>query len=549
MAKDKQSHYIQTQRDLTFYYEIVGILSIIIPILGFARLGSIGFYVMLIFKIIFGDWYFLFLLTILLYGLRCLIYHKPLDLKRMRVIGIVLILLGIMILSHFPMHKYIVSFDVDNEGGYFRKTIGLYLDYFKNYYDGMVVGGGIIGACFFYLFYSLLSTVGTTLMIIVFIFVGMVFITEKTINEFLSIIFRRFIWVYKFVKKKFSSFKYDIKVPQEKLTRRRIKLSYLKEPERIKYEYVEMKNADEFKEKLKIILNKMNIFFGDVLITVGYNVTTFLIESSSFIDMSVLNSQIKEITTQKFLIKKDVKTKKTIIELNNTYESVVEIKTVLELQSNYENDYSIPLGLTSLKILKEINLNSNSNLLIEDNENYSEGFIFALITLLHIKNKVRDFKIHIYDKNFYIKRLIKSFDINSLVEIANNTLNKLNEFNALNIDSYNEKVNKEYLKHNIFILKDDIILNKEYVDKIVFLLQISSKIGFHIVFITKNKNLMDIIYDNYFEYQLFFKDSVNLDVSKNLNGNECFLTYKGEIDRMTPVSISKEDINEFKSCF
>ena len=50
----------------------------------------------------------------------------------MRVIGIVLILLGIMILSHFPMHKYLVSFDTENTGGYFRKTLGLYLDYFKS---------------------------------------------------------------------------------------------------------------------------------------------------------------------------------------------------------------------------------------------------------------------------------------------------------------------------------------------------------------------------------------------------------------------------------
>ena len=105
MAKDKYSHYEKEQKDLTFYYEIVGILCIVISILGFARLGNIGFYVMLIFKITFGDWYFLFLLTLLGYGLRCLIYHKAMDLKRMRVIGIVLILLGIMILSHFPMHR------------------------------------------------------------------------------------------------------------------------------------------------------------------------------------------------------------------------------------------------------------------------------------------------------------------------------------------------------------------------------------------------------------------------------------------------------------
>ena len=122
---------------------------------------------------------------------------------------------------------------------------------------GMVVGGGIIGTCFFYMFYSLLSSIGTTLMIIVFIFVGMVFVTEKTINEFLSIIFRRFIWLYKIIQKKLSSFKYEIKVTPEKISRRRIKLSSLKEPELIKYESMELMNANSFKDKLKTILNKI----------------------------------------------------------------------------------------------------------------------------------------------------------------------------------------------------------------------------------------------------------------------------------------------------
>ena len=71
MAKEKQLKFDKEIKDLTFYYEIVGIVSIVVPILAFARLGLIGFYVMLIFKIIFGDWYFLFLLAIFVYGLRC----------------------------------------------------------------------------------------------------------------------------------------------------------------------------------------------------------------------------------------------------------------------------------------------------------------------------------------------------------------------------------------------------------------------------------------------------------------------------------------------
>lgn len=549
MAKEKQSHYIQTQRDMTFYYEIVGIIAIVIPILGFARLGSIGFYVMLIFKIIFGDWYFLFLLTILLYGFRCLIYHKPMDFKRMRVIGVVLILLGIMILSHFPMHKYIVSFDVDQEGGYFGKTIGLYLDYFKNYYEGMVVGGGIIGTCFFYLFYSLLSTVGTTLMIIVFIFVGTVFVTEKTINEFVMIIIRKVNSVYKFIKKKFSSFKYEIKVTPERTSRRRIKLASLKEPELIKYESVELVNANAFKEKLKSVLNKMNIFFGDILITVGYNVTTLMIESSSYIDLGQLNSNIKSFSENRFILKKDVRSKKTIVEIENTYQSRVEIKTLLGLQTDYEDDYHIPIGLTSLKLLKEIDFNVNSNLLIEDANNNAVTFIYALITIFYIKNKVKDFKISVFNPDFYIKRLTKKLDINALVNEANEILNKINLENVFNIEEYNEKNNKERLKHQLLIFSDDVLINKDIVDKMVFLLQVAPKIGFHIVFITKDKSLLDIIYDNYFSVQLYFKDSPNLEVSKYLTINECFLTCRSEIERMTPVSFSEEEVNGFKNYY
>ena len=117
MAKEKHLKFEQESKDLTFYYEIVGILSLIIPVLAFARLGLVGFYIMLVFKILFGDWYFLFLLAIFCYGLRCLIYHKPMNFKALRIIGIFLILLGVMMLSHFPMHKYIASFDLEESGG------------------------------------------------------------------------------------------------------------------------------------------------------------------------------------------------------------------------------------------------------------------------------------------------------------------------------------------------------------------------------------------------------------------------------------------------
>ena len=279
MAKEKQLKFEKEVKDLTFYYEIIGIISLIIPVLAFARLGVIGFYIMLIFKITFGDWYFLFLLSIFVYGLRCLLYHKPMNFKALRVIGIFLVLLGIMMLSHFPMHKYIVSFDTENTGGYLRKTIGLYLDYFKNYYDGMVVGGGILGSIFFYLFYSLFSSVGTIFMILIFVFVGVVFFTEKTIKDFLGIFGKWGSKIFKFIKRKFISFKYDIVIPKTKQKKKSININELKESIGIKFEGLEQTKAKELKDKISSILNSMNIFYNEINFTVGYNVTTFVIDS------------------------------------------------------------------------------------------------------------------------------------------------------------------------------------------------------------------------------------------------------------------------------
>ena len=53
-------------------------------------------------------------------------------------------------------------------------------------------------------------------------------------------------------------------------------------------------------------------------------------------------------------------------------------------------------------------------------------------------------------------------------------------------------------------------------------------------------------YENYFDFQLHFKNSKSIEVSKQITPLECFLTYKGEIERITPVSLSNKEFEEFK---
>ena len=540
MAKEKQLKFEREVKDLTFYYEIIGIISLIIPVLAFARLGVIGFYAMLIFKIIFGDWYFLFLLAIFVYGLRCLLYHKPMNFKALRVIGIFLVLLGIMMLSHFPMHKYIVSFDTEGTGGYFRKTLGLYLDYFKNYYDGMVVGGGILGSTFFYLFYSLFSSVGTILMILIFVFVGVVFFTEKTIKDFLGIFGKWGVKSFKFIKRKFVSFKYDIVIPKKTTKKKSIHINELKESIGIKFEGLEQSKAKDLKERIGSILNSMNIFYNEISFIVGYNVTTFTIDSLQYIDMAKLNSSLKNIIDNTFMIKKDLKTKFIIIEVNNNYDSIYDVRTALESLKEYHNDFVYPLGITSTNERLIIDLQKEFSILLEDVNSYSLSFINAFILMSYLKNSKRKFKI---------KYLLKD-DLNSLMIDANSIIKTLNDESCQNIIEYNQKTDKtKYLEQRIIIVNniEEFIKTDDEIEKITFLFQVALKIGFFFIVLTKNKQLIPKLVDNYLTKTIHFKDSVNLTLTSNIRLYEAFFVDKDLIERITYTSIEDDEFEKFKN--
>ena len=74
MAKEKKMVLEQNKKELTFYYELIGVITILISLIALARLGVVGYYIMMIFRITFGDWYFAFLLALLLYGIYCLFH-------------------------------------------------------------------------------------------------------------------------------------------------------------------------------------------------------------------------------------------------------------------------------------------------------------------------------------------------------------------------------------------------------------------------------------------------------------------------------------------
>ena len=333
MAKEKVLRIEKDKKDMTFYYEVIGILSIVIPIIAFARFGLVGYYVMLVFKIIFGDWSFLFLLFLMLYGIRCLIFHKSIMIKSVRFIGIILFAISILTLSHLPMHNYVSQFD----SNYFKVTLSLYLDYLKHYEESLIVGGGIIGTVFFYLGYSLLGVAGTILIVLVSFVIGISFIFEMTLKDMIMAVINRFRKLFSRTSGVVNFLKYEIKIKSKdekpKKTKKRaskpLSITNLEEPSENTYSLSEEQHAEAVKKTIMAILNMMNIFYESVTYEIRLHVSVYTINTLSTISLETMQMKLHSMINDKFLIRKDSTSSKVIIEVNNLYPRHVAFKNVM----------------------------------------------------------------------------------------------------------------------------------------------------------------------------------------------------------------------------
>ncbi|HOE77430.1 MAG TPA: hypothetical protein PKV63_02275 [Bacilli bacterium] len=328
MGKEKHPSIEQERKDLTFYYEIIGLFSLIIPILALARLGVVGFYIMLTFRIVFGDWYFLILIALIAFGIRSLLVHKPLNWKNVRTIGILMILIGIMILSHFTMHNFIQNYGTD----YLSMTMSLYLDYFKNYQEGMKVGGGIIGALFFYLFYTMFSSVGTVIIVFVILFVGLAFTLHKTVWEFSRDIAGGVTGLFKRTKKMVRTIKYDISMDKPKKAkkhRRKISVNNLASYPSAPFSAVEERFAEGTKRTIANVLNNMNVFYNDITYHIGYHSTSFLINNFANVSVDAFHMKLRKVLANDFLIKHKKSVNALQVEVNNIHPQPVDLKEQL----------------------------------------------------------------------------------------------------------------------------------------------------------------------------------------------------------------------------
>ncbi|MEW5592142.1 DNA translocase FtsK [Peribacillus frigoritolerans] len=213
MAKKKRRKKNSTEKlKLTLKYELIGLTIIGLAIIAIAKLGAVGNGTVFLIRFFMGEWYILFLLGAIAAGFYLMIKREVPYLLKRQLVGMYFLVASMLLLSHVTL------FNMLADGGPFTKpsvisnTWELFWMEVTGKASSKDLGGGMIGAILFAASYFLFDEAGSKIVSFLFIIVGAVLLTGKTLGETLGKFFRG---LCGFFKKQWSAFRDDVKTWNE----------------------------------------------------------------------------------------------------------------------------------------------------------------------------------------------------------------------------------------------------------------------------------------------------------------------------------------------
>lgn len=577
MGKDKKrSNEESSQKETTFYHEVIGIITIIISLVILGKLGRIGLLLTNLFKILFGDCYWIVIFFFVFFGLYNLFKHKKFDFKNQRFIGFCCFLIGILMFAHFPLHRYVEEI----EGSYFGTTWGIYKKALRQENTGYL-GGGMAGGILFYLVYYMFGIIGVSLVAVLIIMLGFSVILNKPIIEIFKTVFSRMRNVGKYTGNFRKFFKYEFGKPRSKEKTEKKDIFKLNKtiPLKIFEDYQNEINYN-FQEKLSYelrslihsIFSNLHIEYKDISTIVGYNITTFKFHIFSVYDIKEIVSKLNHVIEEEILIGTDKNV--LIIQVMNRHQQLLTIRNLLMKQSLLMNNYLIPIGVNYENKLIDVDFLSNAHLLIVGGKGVGiKNFITSFLLSLFVKVSLCYYTIELYDQRQEFEFLydfvhrkeeqeVNQF-LNEKMKEIDQIIEILNQNKVTSIDEYNQQIEIEKIvgtkmKHKIIII-NAIEVDKDthayFENKLMYLTQMGEKCGYHIIYLIRDKKYISTIVLSLFSSKLIFKTEdattsqmmLNNDNAFYLQENgDCFYVEKGKTIRLKTAYVSKKDLNSVK---
>ncbi|KIL18174.1 FtsK/SpoIIIE family DNA translocase [Bacillus safensis] len=235
MAKKRKRKTRKKQnKQLKLKYELNGLVCIAIAIIAILQLGVVGQTFVHLFRFFAGEWFILCLIGLFLFGVTIFWKKQIPDILTRRKAGLYCIIASILLLSHVKLFQHLSSAGVIGSQSVIRNTFELFLMDMKGETGSPDLGGGMIGAVLFAASYFLFAQAGSQIMAIVLMLIGIVLITNRSLQEMVK---KVTIPVSQFMVKQWKTFVEDMKgIRQAKKSASSQKTSEKKKRSRIQEE-------------------------------------------------------------------------------------------------------------------------------------------------------------------------------------------------------------------------------------------------------------------------------------------------------------------------
>ena len=531
MSKKKKRKETKKEKN-SYSYELIGVLLILISLIGcIPNTGIAGSVIGSFAMFLVGCWYLIILVGLIITGIYMIIKREKPDFFTSKLIGLYIIFLGILILSHI---KYIENPDLVG-----FKIIEETVNNFMSTSNRVNIGGGIIGAIFSALFTWLFSIKGTRIVTWGLIICGTIMFTGVSMIDAIKAITSKI--KIKKAKTKEEKDKKEIKLVEEHYENDNKKIIssvddlIQKTPEEVieNKEKIEEKEIEEISSKGYIypsinLLNKpsknknsesketinhnvdvLHQVFKDfglegrvVAINPGPAVTQYEMEIKSGTRLSKISSIHSEIALA--LAAKDVRIqapipgKSTIgIEIPNKVTSMVTVREILELipKSMSESKLMVTLGRDIMGRPQYCEINKTPHLLVAGSTGSGKSVcINSIIVSILMRSKPDEVKLVLVDPkkaNIALKKIV--VEMEHRYDMFSNTSTKnIAGYNAY-IDKKNETLPEDEqirkLPYIVVIIDElaDLMLvaAKEVEDSIMRITQMARAAGIHLIVATQ----------------------------------------------------------------
>lgn len=531
MAKSKKAKD-DGKKKFEYSHELLGIIFLLSAILGAGRFGPVGKLICCFAVFLVGNLYGILLVGILIIGILLLFNKEKLKFFSNRLIGLYILIFVLLTWAHLGYLK------VNN--GHIVKVFQATLDELVGVFNivnssgrGNITnsGGGILGASFASLLYSLFAKEGTIIILIVLIGFGILLLTGFSIVKFIKRVFYRISLKFKKEPKEKED---TVKINDNNNERdNRIVISSLDELTSIKNEKQleevstpkttssnsnsnyqlpsldllnkpvkgkpAQNNIESYITKLENVLKEFDIIAKVVEVTVGPTYTQYELEVGSGTKLTKIIGMTREISMA--LAKKDVRIQAPIpgkstvgIEIANDETTTIYFKEIMETlpKSLEKSKLLVGLGKDIMNNTKYVEIDKTPHLLVAGATGSGKSVcINCMIISILMRTKPDEVKLMLIDPkkvelSMYngVPHLIRpvvtnpkeaAIALKKIVDEMDHRYNIFEERGVKNIATYNEYIDNK----NKTLPPEERIKRMPYivviVDELADLMMVASK--------------------------------------------------------------------------